>query len=80
MQQQLELWVETKTSDEKCYYYHSITRETTWIRPIGPNIKIMTQLEFETYSKQQMITPLEQQNKPDLLKDSKLRYLKIKFL
>lgn len=55
-----DLWVETKTADEKVYYYHSITRESTWTKPPeGLNIKIMTQPEFEAYSKQQ-IKPMEQ--------------------
>lgn len=41
-----------------------MTRETTWTRPIeGTGVKVMTQPEFEAYSKQQ-IKPVEQ--KPDL--------------
>jgi transcription elongation regulator 1 len=51
-----ELWVETKTTDEKSYYYHAVSRETTWTKPEGPNIKVMTQPEFEAYNKQQMRT------------------------
>lgn len=44
---QMELWVETKTEDGKSYYYHALTRETTWTRPEGPHVKIMSQNEVE---------------------------------
>ena len=47
-----QLWVETKTNDGKSYFYHAVTRETTWNRPEGPNIKILSQGEFEAYTKQ----------------------------
>lgn len=47
------MWVETKTEDSKSYYYHAITRETTWNRPEGPNVKIMTQAEIENMNKAQ---------------------------
>lgn len=50
---QLELWVETKTEDGKSYYYHALTRETTWTKPEGPNIKVMTQAEIEEMNKKQ---------------------------
>lgn len=43
----MELWIETKSDDGKSYFYHAITRETTWTKPEGPNIKIMTQAEVE---------------------------------
>lgn len=58
-----ELWVETKTGDGKSYYYAASSRETTWNRPDGPHIKVMTQAEFEAYSKQQM-KPIE--HKPEM--------------
>lgn len=38
-----EVWVETKTSDQKSYYYNIRTRETTWTKPEGPNVKVMAQ-------------------------------------
>ncbi|KAM7360322.1 uncharacterized protein ACRADG_004837 [Cochliomyia hominivorax] len=50
---QMELWVETKTEDGKSYYYHALTRETTWTKPEGPNIKVMTQTEIEEMNKKQ---------------------------
>lgn len=48
-----ELWVETKTEEGKSYFYHAVTRETTWTRPEGPHVKIMTQSEVEAMNKQQ---------------------------
>jgi transcription elongation regulator 1 len=38
-----DIWVETKTGDGKSYYYHAKTRETTWTKPEGPTVKILTQ-------------------------------------
>jgi len=38
-----EVWVETKAGDGKSYYYHAKSRETTWTRPEGPNVKVLTQ-------------------------------------
>ncbi|XP_053674018.1 transcription elongation regulator 1 [Anopheles nili] len=52
-----ELWVETKTADGKSYYYHAITRETTWTRPEGSNVNVMTQAEIEAFNKQQLQQP-----------------------
>ncbi|XP_058465565.1 transcription elongation regulator 1 [Malaya genurostris] len=57
-----ELWVETKTAEGKSYYYHAITRETTWTRPDGTNVKVMTQVEVEAMNKQ--TAPV--QHKPQL--------------
>ncbi|EDV93807.1 GH18087 [Drosophila grimshawi] len=48
-----EIWVETKAEDGRSYYYHAVTRETTWTRPDGPNVKIMTQVEVEELAKRQ---------------------------
>lgn len=58
------MWVETKTNDDKSYYYHAMTRETTWTRPDGPNVKVMTQSEFEAFTKQQQQQQQQQINKP----------------
>ena len=38
-----EVWVETKAGDGKSYYYHAKTRETTWTKPEGQNVKVLTQ-------------------------------------
>ena len=38
-----EVWVETKSGDGKSYYYHAKSRETTWNKPEGPNVKVLTQ-------------------------------------
>lgn len=51
---QLELWVATKSEEGKVYYYHALTRETTWERPDGANVKIMTQEEVEEINKKQL--------------------------
>lgn len=68
-QPQQELWVETKTEDGKSYYYHAMTRETTWTRPEGPNVKIMAQNEVEAMTsaknqQQQQLQPQQQQQHP----------------
>lgn len=36
--QELRTWVETKTADNRIYYYDSITKETTWTRPANATI------------------------------------------
>ncbi|KAH8380690.1 hypothetical protein KR009_002199 [Drosophila setifemur] len=46
-----DIWVETKAEDGRSYYYHAVTRETTWTRPDGHNVKIMTQVEVEEMAK-----------------------------
>lgn len=38
-----EIWVETKTADGKSYYYNAKSRDTTWTKPEGENIKIILQ-------------------------------------
>ena len=40
-----EIWVETKTGEGKSYYYNARTRETTWTKPEGDGVKILTQQE-----------------------------------
>lgn len=43
------LWVETKTDSGKSYFYHSVTRETTWTKPEGPGVKIVSQAELQQH-------------------------------
>ena len=44
-----EIWVETKTGEGKCYYYNARSRETTWTKPEGDSIKILTQHQVIMY-------------------------------
>lgn len=59
-----ELWIETKTSEGKSYFYHAVTRQTTWNRPTGPGIQVMTQQEVENMSKAQQMHPKQQGQSP----------------
>jgi hypothetical protein len=43
-----EIWVETKASEGKSYFYNARTRETTWTKPEGPAVKIITQEQVST--------------------------------
>lgn len=53
-----ELWVETKTDSGKSYFYHSTTRETTWTRPEGRNVKVLSQAELEQVNAAKQMTPV----------------------
>lgn len=50
-----EIWVETKSVEGKSYYYNARTRETTWTKPDGPNIKVISQDQVEAMA--QAATP-----------------------
>jgi len=41
--------VETKAADGKSYYYNIRTRDTTWTKPEGPNVKVMVQDQVSEY-------------------------------
>lgn len=42
-----EFWVETKTAEGKSYFYNARTRETTWTKPEGGNVKVISQDQVE---------------------------------
>ncbi|CAH0763000.1 unnamed protein product [Bemisia tabaci] len=42
-----EIWVETKSGEGKSYYYNARTRETTWTKPEGGEVKIISQEQVE---------------------------------
>ncbi|KAF7285403.1 hypothetical protein GWI33_010656 [Rhynchophorus ferrugineus] len=42
-----DIWVETKTAEGKSYFYNARTRETTWNKPEGANIKVISQDQVE---------------------------------
>lgn len=42
-----EVWIETKAGDGKSYYYNARTRETTWDKPSGSNITVISQEQVE---------------------------------
>ncbi|KAJ8971738.1 hypothetical protein NQ314_000551 [Rhamnusium bicolor] len=42
-----DIWVETKTAEGKSYFYNARTRETTWTKPEGPNVKVISQDQVE---------------------------------
>lgn len=58
----IEFWVETKTDAGKSYFYHSVTRETTWTRPEGRNVKVQTQAEHEAMNAAKQTAPLVAQS------------------
>lgn len=39
--------METKTAEGKSYFYNARTRETTWTKPDGLNIKVISQDQVE---------------------------------
>lgn len=51
-----EIWVETKTGEGKSYYYNARTRETTWTKPDGPNLKVISQDQVEAMAQAAVTT------------------------
>lgn len=51
-----EIWVETKSNEGKSYYYNARTRETTWTKPEGPNVKVISQDQVEAMATQAVTT------------------------
>nr|CAH7749857.1 unnamed protein product [Callosobruchus chinensis] len=52
LEQPSEVWVETKTTEGKSYYYNARTRETTWTKPEGSNVKVISQDQVEAMAAQ----------------------------
>ncbi|VEN35256.1 unnamed protein product [Callosobruchus maculatus] len=52
LDQPSEVWVETKTPEGKSYYYNARSRETTWTKPDGPNVKVISQDQVEAMAAQ----------------------------
>ncbi|CAH0559526.1 unnamed protein product [Brassicogethes aeneus] len=51
-----EIWVETKSGEGKSYYYNARTRETTWTKPEGANIKVISQDQVEAMAQAATVT------------------------
>lgn len=50
-----EVWIETKAGDGKSYYYNARTRETTWDKPLGNNITVISQEQVHLIKKRNII-------------------------
>ena len=57
-----EVWVETPAEGGNAYYYNAKTRETSWKKPEGDNVKILTQEEVEKLT--QKMSSQEQEQQP----------------
>ena len=56
------MWVETPAEGGKAYYYNAKTCETSWKKPEGDNVKILTQEEVEKLT--QKMSSQEQEEQP----------------
>lgn len=45
-----KVWVETKNDEGKPYYYNAQSRETTWSKPEGDGVRILTQQEVSWHA------------------------------
>jgi hypothetical protein len=50
------IWAETKTETGGVYYYNTKTRATSWERPEGPGIRIMSHEEVSYELKRRVIS------------------------
>lgn len=75
-----EIWVETKTNEGKSYYYNARTRETTWTKPEGNNIKIISQDQVEAMAQASQTQTPTTTTKTDgkyIIQKKKLQFLYI---
>ncbi|VVC37261.1 Hypothetical protein CINCED_3A007955 [Cinara cedri] len=67
-----EVWIETKSGDGKSYYYNARTRETTWDKPSGPNITVISQEQVENLGNTNYIKSNECEQTPKDLEINKI--------